>query len=252
MPSLLPGVVADQVDRHVVGGAEGRTQLVRSRGGQPRHAFERHLLLVQDHRVPDLVDPPPPRSPGELRVLAGCEQLVPLARELPQVLDHHGFRRHVDAEGEGLGGEHHLDQPLLEQPLHRLLEHRQHPRVMRGDPRGQGLPQLEVAEGGELFLLDPRHLRVGELEDPVALRVGGQPDPRLHEVAHARVAARAAEHEVDGGEHALLVEDPHHLFPPRDVDASVPFAGPLDPGHQASAVPGTRPGPPLPGPELLL
>ena len=66
---LLGGVVAHQVDRHVVGGPEGGGQVVRAGRGEPRDALERHLPLVDDDGVPEGVDPPPARATRELGVL---------------------------------------------------------------------------------------------------------------------------------------------------------------------------------------
>ena len=48
---------------------------------------------------------------------------------------HHRPRRHVDAQCQGLGGEHHLHQPFDEAGLDRLLERRHHPGVVRRHPR---------------------------------------------------------------------------------------------------------------------
>src|SRR4029450_3542365 len=49
--------------------------------------------------------------------------------------------RHVDPERQRLGGEHDLPQSRLEQLLDRLLEHGQHPRVVRRDPGRQARPE---------------------------------------------------------------------------------------------------------------
>ena len=79
----------------------------------------------------DRIDASPAGPTRELRVLAGRQVLMPLAGELAQALDDDRTSRHVDAEGERLGGENHLDQALGEAALDRLLERWHHPGVVR-------------------------------------------------------------------------------------------------------------------------
>ena len=55
---------------------------------------------------PTVVDAAPPGPAGELRVLARRQELVALAGELGELLDDDRAGRHVDAEGQRLGGEH--------------------------------------------------------------------------------------------------------------------------------------------------
>ncbi len=139
---LLPRVVPDEVHRHVVGGPERRRELVGPRRRERRDPFERDVRprLVRDDCVPHRVDPAPSGAAGELCVLPRREHLVAFALELHDVVDHHALGRHVDPERQRLRGEHDLDEPLLEQVLHGLLEQRQHPRVVGGDARPRAPP----------------------------------------------------------------------------------------------------------------
>jgi hypothetical protein len=149
---------------------------------------------------------------------------VSFALELPQVLDHDGARRHVDPERQRLGREHELDEPLLEQLLDGLLEHRQHPGVVRRDAGGERVDEVVEPERDEVVVIHPGRAHLRELPDPVGLVRLGQPDARLHHPRDAPVAAGAAEHEVDRGEQALVGEDLDDLLTPWDVHAAVPLA----------------------------
>ena len=80
------------------------------------------------------VDSAPPGSPGELGVLPRSDWHTGLAVELLKFLENNGARGHIDAEGEGLGGEHRLDELLLEELFDHLLERWQHSGVMGGNP----------------------------------------------------------------------------------------------------------------------
>ena len=60
--------------------------------------------------VAEVVDPAAAGAAGQLGVLPRRQPLVVLAGELGQLLDHDRTRRHVDADGQGLGGEHHLHE----------------------------------------------------------------------------------------------------------------------------------------------
>ncbi len=225
---LLAGVVPHEVHGHVVGGSERRGELVRARRGERGHTLERDLALEHDDRVAELVDPPPAGAPGELRVLARGEQLVPFALELPQVLDHDRPGRHVDPERQRLGREHHPDESGLEQLLDRFLEHGQHAGVMRGDPRGEGVLERRVAERLQVDVVHPRDAHVGEASDLGGLLARGQPDPGVHQPSDAPLAPRAAEHEVDRGKQPLVVQDLDDLFATRHVDAAMTLAGARD------------------------
>jgi hypothetical protein len=58
---------------------------------------------------------------------------------LAQAVEHHGARRHVDAHGEGLGGEEHPQQPAGEAHLHQLLDQREQACVVQPDARPEKL-----------------------------------------------------------------------------------------------------------------
>ena len=124
----------NEVGGHVVGGAERRRERVGAARREPGDLVEAHERVPEHDGVADVVDAAPARTPGELGVLAGGQQLVMLAGELRQLLDHHRAGRHVDAERQGLRGEHDLEQSRGEGLLDCLLHRRDHPRVVRGDP----------------------------------------------------------------------------------------------------------------------
>ena len=229
MMRLLGRVVADEVHRHVVGGSERRREVVGPRGREPRDPLERHLALVDDDRVSERVDPSPARASRELRVLTGRDQLVALALELPEVLDHDALGGHVDPQREGLRREDHLHEPFLEQLLDRLLEHGEHARVVGGDAGGQGLEELRESEAREVVLVHPRGPGLGPIPDRGGLLPGREADPRVPEPAHALLAAGPAEHEVDRRQHPFLREHVDHLLAAGDVDAAVALPGSGDP-----------------------
>ena len=101
----LAAELAHEVDGHVVGGAEARAQRVGAGRGEPRHGRRVETAVPQHHRVALDVDAAPPGPAGQLGVLRRRDVDVALAVELDQLLQHDGARRHVDAEGQGLGGE---------------------------------------------------------------------------------------------------------------------------------------------------
>ena len=104
---------------------------------------------------------------------------MPLPLELPQVLDHHRPGGHVDAERQRLGREHHLHEPGLEQLLDGLLEHREHPRVVRRHPGRQPVQEVVEAERDQVLLVDPRGAALRALADAVGLGARGQSHARL-------------------------------------------------------------------------
>ena len=145
---------AGQVDGHVVGRAEARVERVGTGAREPGDRARVEARLPEHHRVPLDVDPPSARAAGELGVLPRGERDVGLAVPLVELLEHDRAGRHVDAEGQRLGGEDGPDQALGEQLLHDLLEDREHARVMGGDAPSQGEDPVVVAEDGEVLVGD--------------------------------------------------------------------------------------------------
>jgi hypothetical protein len=131
---------------------------------------------------------PAARPSRQLGVLAGRERLVALAVELREPLDHDRPRRHVDAEGERLGGEDHLHEAGREARLDRLLERRHHPGVVGGDARLMPASQVRWPSTSR----SPRRARGALLADGAdAARSScvGQAEARVQALAHGVVAA---------------------------------------------------------------
>ena len=131
--------------------------------------------------------------------------------EFGEPLHHHRPGRHVDTEGQGLGGEDHLQQALGEALLHRLAEGGHQPGVMGGDPRLQGGRPRPVAQGGQIVVVEPVDRRLGQFADPQPLFGRGQPDPVLQALPGGVVAGRPREDEGDGGKHVLGGQVLDHL-----------------------------------------
>ena len=161
----------------------------------------------QHDGVADVVDAPPAGPPGELGVLARGEELVALAGELGQLLDHDRTSRHVDPEREGLGGEDDLDQTGREAGLHRLLERRDQAGVVGGDSRPPGRsasrrsPSTRRSSSRQGV-----DVRLGDGPDLAALLGGGEAPSLAHALGHGVVAGGPAEDEVDRRQHVLLAE----------------------------------------------
>ena len=98
------------------------------RDAEPGDLVERHERVPQHDDVADVVDAAPPGPARELRVLARRQELVVLAGELRELLDHDRAGGHVDAERQRLGREHDLQQPGRERLLDRFLHRRHHAR----------------------------------------------------------------------------------------------------------------------------
>ncbi len=130
-----------EVDGHVVGGGERRPQRIGAPGRETRHRTGVHARLPYDDRMPLDVDATSPGPPGELRVLAGCDVGMGLAVVFDELLDDHCACGHVDAEREGLRGEHDLEQAGREGLLDHRLAGRQHARVVGRHPPAQGVAE---------------------------------------------------------------------------------------------------------------
>ena len=201
--ALRPADLGGEVDRHVVGRAEGGVQRVGTGARQAGHRARVEARLPQHDRVALDVDAAAARPAGELGVLAGGERDVGLAVPLVELLEHHGPRGHVDAEGEGLGGEHRLDQARGEQLLDDLLEDRQQPGVVGGDAAAQREHPVVVAEDGQVLVGEVGGAPGRDVLDDPRLVGRGQPQARGQALLHGGVAAGPAEDEGDRGQQAL-------------------------------------------------
>ena len=163
---------ADQVDRHVVARPERRPQRERAGAGQARDGGGVDAGRPDDDGVALHVDPAAAGAPGELGVLPRRHVDVRLAVPLHQPLEDDAARRHVDAQREGLGGEHGLHQAADEALLDGLLERRHQPRVVRGEAGEQPLPPLPEAEDVQVLLGQRAGAPVDDLGDLRALGLG--------------------------------------------------------------------------------
>ena len=132
-----------------------------------------HALVHHQHDEAAVVQAASSRASGHLNVLPGrypsvsklCSIVLPRRRE------DHRPARHVEPRGHRLRGNEHLDEPLLEQNLDHLLEHRQQTGVVKPD---SSLDHGEYLHHLRQVLVLRRELRDGRLEygvDHALLRV---------------------------------------------------------------------------------
>src|SRR5439155_103446 len=109
-----------------------------SRGTPARlHFLEAVAGVERDEALALGVNAPPARPARHLRQLVVGQRAEPALRPLGQPLQHHGPRRHVDAEAHRLGGEDHLAEAALEEALDQPLEARQDAGVVQAEAQTQ-------------------------------------------------------------------------------------------------------------------
>ncbi len=146
LTGALAAHLLDQVDRHVVRRSEARAERVGTRGRQAGDLRRVDARLPEHHRMPLDVEPATSGPAGQLGVLPRGDVGVGLAVPLRELLEHDRAGRHVDAEGQGLGGEDGLHQPPHEELLDALLEDRQHSGVVGRDAAREALEEVVVAQ----------------------------------------------------------------------------------------------------------
>ena len=146
------------------------------------------------------------------------KRLVVIAGELGQLLDDDGAGRHVDADGERLGGEDHLRQPLDEACLDGFLERRDHPGVMGGDAGLELGEELLVAEHLQVVVVETLEAGLDDGADACLFVARGQPHSGGEARAGGLVALVAAEDEDDRRQQLALGEEVDDLEPARGVE----------------------------------
>merc|ERR1719375_729694 len=126
-----------EVDYHVVAEVKARVERVRRALNHPPGYSGFHLRVQHQDDDPPVVQAPPPRPPAHLDVLAPGDPPEALAVELARAGEHDRLRRHVQARREGFSREKALQQALLEQHLHGLLQDGQQPGVVDADAAPQ-------------------------------------------------------------------------------------------------------------------
>ena len=164
------------------------------------------------------VDPTTTGTPGELRVLTRRDRNPRLAVELLELLEHHGARRHVDTECEGLRGEDDAHKLAAEQLLDGLLERRQHPCVVRRDSPLEAAEPFPVSEHPEVLVGDRPTPLFDEGADLIPLGRRGEPNAGPQHLGHCCIASGPAENEENRRDEIAIGEQPDDGGP---VDAEL-------------------------------
>src|SRR4051812_10148942 len=110
-----------------------------------------------------------PRPSGHLLELVRNQHATAAAIPLAHATDDDGARRHVDAQGQGVGGEDHLHQTAREENLDELLEDWEQPGVVESDALASegahGLDLLKLP----IFWTHPRQDGLDRLVDQTNL-----------------------------------------------------------------------------------
>ena len=211
---------------------EPQAKLTRDGLRGPVHYRQRLFQAVagiqRDHAMALGIDTPPAGPARDLGQLVRRQRPESPIRPLGEPLEDDAPGRHVDAEAHGLGGEHHPDQPALEQYLRQPLQTREDPRVVEANPRPERFEDalVERGRGERRAVLD----RIGDrlLHFPATSPVEER-SPLLEDLVHRPLAPGTAEDEVDRGQPAprlQLLEDRGHRGHPARVEASPPFVPP--------------------------
>ena len=202
------------------------------------------------------VDAAPAGTTGELGVFRGGELGVGVAVVFDEFLQDDRARRHVDPEGQGLGGEDRSDPALGEQLLDDLAEGRQHPGVVGREAPFDAVDEVPVAQDAQVL--------VGQGADPLldippvadAVRLADEPDPPRQQLPDSGIAPVAAEHERDRRQQPFAVEGrddvraggstpgSYAALPPSRRCVRLPGPPPASWPASAAGRPSARPGPP--------
>ena len=153
-----------------------------------------------------LIDPPTSGSACELGELCRCQLLVGFAGELREFVDHHAAGWQVDAEGEGLGCEHHPNEPLGETLLDGFFEGGDETGVVARDSALQTVAPCAGVEHGKVGGGKARQSIIGDGTDAIGLARIGIASAGSFERSCGFVTPPPAEDEPDCGEKIMVFE----------------------------------------------
>ena len=202
---------SDEIARKVVRRAERRVQVRWWRNGHPRHIADRRLGREGDHCMSLVVEAASACPAGHLRVLSRGQHRSPRAAVLGEALQDDGAGRHVDAQREGLSGEHCAEEALAEAGLHRLAEGRDEPGVMGGEARLEAFEPLVVAERVELIVVELGDVVLSDRPDTDPLGAADQPKAVAQQLANGVVARSPREDEHDRRQQVVALKQGDEL-----------------------------------------
>ena len=180
----LASKLPDEVDRHVVGRPKAGPKRIGARRCQTAHRKGVKTPVVQHDGVALDVNAASSRASRQLGVLSRRDVSVRLAVELHQPLQNHGPCRHVDAQGQRLGGEHRTDTARSEELLDDLPERRQHPGMVGRETAGEALDEVPVAQHAKVLVGQALDAFLDRATDPVPLHLRYQPNAAGEQLAH--------------------------------------------------------------------
>ncbi len=192
---LVGRVAAHQVDGQVVRGPERRR---RSGAGEVASAASVRTCdtVGRPHGTtawPRESRPRRPARPGESgRTPPTMRPAAAVFTHLGQPLDHHRASRHVDAQGQGLGGEDHPQQAGGEAVLDRLAEGGDQAGVVRRQAGLEAGHPRAVPEDAQLLVGQTFGVLLAASADLGPLLGGGQTHPVGQALRHGVVAGGPA------------------------------------------------------------
>ena len=145
--------------------------------------------------------------------------------ELGERFEHHGPGGHVDAQGQGLGGEDHSQESLGEQFLGGFLQGGDHSRVVGGHSHFQAFQPFRIVESLQVLVGEMGGVGLGHRTDCRPLIGMGQSDSDVHHRRGGRFASRPGKNEINGGQQIVEFQGFHHLVAAgRGEPAMIPSA----------------------------
>ena len=157
------------------------------------------------------VDAAPACASGELGVFAGGDIYVGFTIVFGEFFEDDGAGGHVNAKGEGFGGEDKFNEAGGKKRFDGFFEKRQHPGVVCGDAAKEPFSPFIVAESVEVSGVKVRGGFGDVCADGSLLLVGGEHQIGVDALGDGTVAPGAGEDEADGRKEPCFIEGAYHL-----------------------------------------